>query len=148
MAVDWNQLAERLNGCESFVLCSHLRPDCDALGSELGLAGILKQLGKSVRIINAHPVPPSLGFIDPLNEIEVLGEGVQPGEIKADCFVVLDTSAWPQLGDMGDVLKGFSGTKLCIDHHVGEDDLGTEFFKNTEAEATGHLIAKLANHCL
>lgn len=146
MAVDWNQLAERLNGCESFVLCSHIRPDCDALGSELGLAGILKQLGKSVRIINAHPVPPSLGFIDPLNEIEVLGEGVQPGEIKADCFVVLDTSAWPQLGDMGDVLKGFAGTKVCIDHHVGEDDLGTEFFKDTEAEATGHLIAKLANH--
>lgn len=146
MAVDWNLLAERLRSCESFVLCSHVRPDCDALGSELGLAGILAQLGKTVRIVNGDPIPPNLGFIDPHNKIEVLGEGVDPGDIQADCFVVLDTSAWNQLGPMGDVLRGFEGTKVCIDHHVGEDDLGTEFFKDTKAEATGHLVAKLANH--
>ena len=146
MAVDWNLLAERLNGCQTFVLCSHIRPDCDALGSELGLAGVLEQLGKSVRIINGHPVPPTLAFIDPLNKIEVLGEGVDASDIQADCFVVLDTSAWPQLGEMAQVLKDFKGTKICIDHHVGEDDLGTEFFKDTQAEATGHLVAKLANH--
>jgi phosphoesterase RecJ-like protein len=47
---------------------------------------------------------------------------------------------------MGDVLKGFQGKKLCVDHHVGEDDLGTTFYKDTKAEATGHLVAKLSEH--
>ncbi len=146
MAVQWDKLVEQINSCDSFILCSHIRPDCDALGSELGLAGALEQLGKKVRIVNGHPTPPNLAFIDPDDKIEVLGEHTQAEDVTADCFIVLDTSAWAQIGPMGDVLRGFQGKKLCIDHHVGEDDLGTEFFKDTKAEATGHLVAKLAGH--
>jgi phosphoesterase RecJ-like protein len=146
MSVNWDLLADRIHACESFILASHIRPDCDALGSELGMAGLLQQLGKRVRIVNGHPTPPTLEFIDPSRLIEVVGETASPDEVRGDCFIVLDTSAWAQLGPMGDVLRGFSGKKLCIDHHVGEDDLGTEFFKDTTAEATGHLVAKLAKH--
>jgi phosphoesterase RecJ-like protein len=144
MPFDLDKLAQRINSCQSFILCSHIRPDCDALGSELGMLGLLKQLGKQVRIINGHPTPPILTFLDPSQTIEVIHEHVRPDDIHADCFMILDTSAWAQLGSMGDVLRGFSGTKICIDHHVGEDDLGTEFFKDTSAEATGHLVAKVA----
>lgn len=146
MSFDLDQLADRINSCNSFILCSHIRPDCDALGSEMGMLGILKQLGKQVRIINGHPTPPVLTFLDPSQMIEVIHEHVRPEDIKADCFMILDTSAWAQLGSMGDVLRGFTGKKICIDHHVGEDDLGTEFFKDTSAEATGHLVAKVAKH--
>jgi phosphoesterase RecJ-like protein len=146
MSLNWDLLAARINAGQRFILTSHIRPDCDALGSELGMAGILRQLGKDVRIINGHPTPPSLAFIDPDNSIEVLGETVAAEAIDGDCLIVLDTSAWAQLGPMGDVLRGFTGTKLCIDHHVGEDPLETEFFKDTKAEATGHLVAKLAKH--
>jgi len=146
MTIDFAALAHRILACESFILCSHIRPDCDALGSEMGLYGILKQLGKQVRIVNGHPTPPALSFLDPSQIIEVIHEHVRPEDVQADCIVILDTSAWAQLGAMGDVLRGFSGTKLCIDHHVGEDDLGTEFFKDTSAEATGHLVTKLAKH--
>ncbi len=146
MSINWDLLAEKIHASHSFVLASHIRPDCDALGSEIGMAGVLLQLGKTVRIVNGHATPPSLDFIDPKRMIEVVGESASAAEITGDCFIVLDTSAWAQLGPMGDVLRGFSGKKLCIDHHVGEDDLGTEFFKDTKAEATGHLVAKLAKH--
>lgn len=146
MSVDWERLAQRLSQCESIVLTSHVRPDCDALGSEIGMAGILRQLGKQVRIINAHPTPPSIEFIDPEKMIEVADQSLSAKDLQADCLMVLDTSAWAQLGAMGDVLREFSGVKLCLDHHVGEDDLGTEFFKDTRAEATGHLVAQLAKH--
>ena len=146
MSVNWDLLAERIHAGNRFVLTSHIRPDCDALGSEVGMAGILMQLGKQVRIVNGHPTPPSLSFIDPENMIEVVGETTAAEDVDGDCMIVLDTSAWAQLGPMGDVLRSFSGQKLCLDHHVGEDDLGTEFFKDTRAEATGHLVSKLAKH--
>lgn len=142
--MNWERLAEIIHKHHNFVLTSHIRPDCDALGSELGLAGILKQLGKKVRIVNGHPTPPILTFLDPSQVIEVLGETTKAEEVSGDCLIVLDTSAWAQLGPMGDVVRSFPGTKLCIDHHVGEDELGTEFFKDTSAEATGHLVTKLA----
>jgi bifunctional oligoribonuclease and PAP phosphatase NrnA len=146
MSLDLDKLAQHINACSSFILCSHIRPDCDALGSEMGMMCILKHLGKSVRIINGHPTPPVLTFLDPSQTIEVIHEHVKPEDIQADCFIVLDTSAWAQLGPMGDVLRNFKGRKICIDHHVGEDELGTEFFKDTSAEATGHLVAKVAQH--
>ncbi len=145
MSVDWQRLAQRIEAHQSFVLTSHIRPDCDALGSELGMAGILQQLGKKIRIINGHQTPPNLAFLDPAQTIEVVGDHVSPAEISADAIIILDTSAWAQLGPMADVVRRFPGTKIVIDHHVGEDDLGAEFFKDTGAEATGHLVTKLAD---
>ena len=146
MTINWDLLAERIHGCQDFVLCSHIRPDCDALGSELGMAGILTQLGKNVSIVNGHPTPPNLEFLDPGKKIQVLDRDISAEDVRGDCFVVLDTSAWAQIGPMSDVLRSFDGLRLCIDHHVGEDELNAEFFKDTTAEATGHLVAKLAKH--
>ena len=144
MSLDWDRLASHLRQYKRFVLTSHIRPDCDALGSEFGMAGILEGLGKQVEIVNGHPTPPGLSFLDPSQKIKVIGEHITPDEVNADCIIILDTSAWAQLGPMADVIRRFYGPKLCIDHHVGEDELGTEFFKDTSAEATGHLVALCA----
>jgi bifunctional oligoribonuclease and PAP phosphatase NrnA len=144
MSLDWDRLASILKSQKRFILTSHIRPDCDALGSELGMAGILEGMGKQVEIVNGHPTPPGLAFLDPSQKIKTIGEHISPDEVAGDCLIVLDTSAWAQLGPMADVLRRFPGPKLCIDHHVGEDELGTEFFKDTSAEATGHLVTLCA----
>jgi phosphoesterase RecJ-like protein len=146
MNLDWKGLISIIRNHERFVLTSHIRPDCDALGSELGMAGILQGLGKQCTIVNGHPTPPALTFLDPSQSIRAINENIQADEVSGDCLIILDTSAWAQLGPMADVLRRWSGTKLVIDHHVGEDDLGTLFFKDTNAEATGHLVALLAKH--
>lgn len=146
MSVPWNKLIERLKSFDRFVLTSHIRPDCDALGSELAMAGILEGMGKRVMIVNGHPTPPILTFLDPRQSIRVLGESITPEEVSGDCLIILDTSAWAQLGPMADVVRRFGGHKMVIDHHVGEDDLGAELFKDTSAEATGHLVALCAKH--
>ena len=144
MSLAWDRLIPILRSHRRFVLTSHIRPDCDALGSEIGMAGILEAMGKQVTIVNGHPTPPALAFLDPRQNIRVLGESIHPDEVEGDCLVVLDTSAWAQLGPMAEVLRRFTGRKLVIDHHVGEDDLGAEFFKDTSAEATGHLVTLCA----
>lgn len=143
-SVDWKRFLQIIAPLERFVLVSHIRPDCDALGSELAMAEILQSLGKTAKIVNGHPTPHSLAFLDPAQRIEVVGNTIAPEDIHCDAIIVLDTSAWPQLGPMADVLRQFKGIKLCIDHHVGQDDLGTEFFKDTSAEATGQLVYQFA----
>ena len=147
MSLPWDELVKVIRGNQRFLLTSHIRPDCDALGSELGLAGILDALGKDATIINGHETPPNLAFIDPDRRIQTLDVDVSASKIPPhDVFVVLDTSAWAQLGPMGDVLKATRAKKIIIDHHVSEDELGAEPFKNTTAEATGRLITELADH--
>ncbi len=144
MRLDWASLLDILRGSERVVLTSHVRPDCDALGSELGLAGILEAIGKHVRIVNAQATPATLKWIDPDGRIESLAERVRPGDLAdRDLAIVLDTSAWAQLGAMGEVLKGMRERVLVIDHHVSEDDLSDRWFKDTSAEATARIVYEI-----
>ncbi|MEX2118309.1 MAG: DHH family phosphoesterase [Pirellulales bacterium] len=144
-SIDWPRFVELVAGHQRFLLTSHVRPDCDALGSELGLAGVLEALGKDVRIVNAQPTPPNLQFIDPARKIEALGIDVQPADLlDRQILLVLDTGAWAQLGEMGQILRTTTAKKLVLDHHVSADDLGAEDFKDTRAEATGTLVLEAA----
>ncbi len=54
--------------------------------------------------------------------------------------MILDTSAWAQLGSMADVVRSTKALKVVVDHHVSQDDLGAEVFKDVDAEATGRLV--------
>ena len=115
-AINWPRFAELIHAHRRFVLTSHVRPDCDALGSELGMAGVLAALGKEARIVNPHPVPPNLTFIDPDKRIEVIGRDVAGDAlIGYDALMVLDTSAWVQLGDMGDVIRATQAKKMILE---------------------------------
>jgi phosphoesterase RecJ-like protein len=146
MSIDWPRFVELIKAHQKFLLVSHIRPDCDALGSELGMAGVLEALGKDVKIVNGMATPPNLAFIDPTNRIGVIGETVQAADLAdRDAIMILDTSAWAQLGAMGDVIRAHSAKKIILDHHMSQDDLGAENFKNTQAEAAGRLVVEAAD---
>lgn len=140
MPIDWRPFVEIVRGHKSFVLTSHMRPDCDAIGSELALALALRSLGKEARIVNGDTVPPHIAFIDPKHDVLTLGRDIQASDVKPEVLIVVDTSAWAQLGPMGDVIRGTSAKKIVIDHHVSQDDLSATVFKDVESEATGRLI--------
>lgn len=138
--IDWRPFTKLVNESNSFVLTSHMRPDCDAIGSELGLALALRSLGKTVRIVNGDSVPPHIGFIDPNHDVLVLGQDISADDVKCDVHAVVDTSAWSQLGPMADVIRNSTAQKINIDHHVSQDDLGATVFKDVTSESTGRLI--------
>ncbi len=146
MSINWQPLLEVISSSKSFLITSHCRADCDALGSELGLAQVLESLGKRVRIVNGDEVPRHVEFIDPLQRIEMLDRDLSGAEALSDLdvLVVVDTSAWGQLGPMAEVVRQFAGKKIVIDHHVSQDDMQAQVFKDASAEATGRLILELA----
>jgi bifunctional oligoribonuclease and PAP phosphatase NrnA len=143
MPIDWRPFVELVKQHESFVLTSHMRPDCDAIGSELGLAYALKALGKQVRIVNGDAVPPHIAFIDPHHVVEVLDRDVRADELKAQVHIILDTSAWNQLGPMAEVIRKSTALKVIVDHHVSGDDMSSEVYKDTTSEATGRLVLEI-----
>ena len=145
MKLDWTPLQQLLDAHERFVITSHVRPDADAIGSEMGLASLLQQRGKQVRIINSSATPPHLRYLDPQGTICQLGPGNSlPEGFVPEVFIVVDTSAWAQLSDVGRVMREFTGPKVVIDHHQSADDLGAIELKDTTREATGSLIVELA----
>jgi bifunctional oligoribonuclease and PAP phosphatase NrnA len=145
MPIDWPRLTEIVRGHQKFLLTSHIRPDCDALGSELGMAGILESMGKDVLIVNGQPTPRNLLFLDPTKRLKAIGIDIQPAELAdREVLMILDTSAWAQLGPMAEVVRGTKAKRVVLDHHVSNDDLGAEAFKEPTAEATGRLVLQAA----
>jgi bifunctional oligoribonuclease and PAP phosphatase NrnA len=141
-SVAWNELKTIIDRHQRFLLTSHVRPDCDALGSELAMAELLDALGKEVRIINADAVPPRLAFIDPQRRVEVLPEGSAGAPWDGvDVILVLDTGAWAQLGCMAAVVRATSAQVVVVDHHANEGEITKLVFRQEAAEATGRLVA-------
>lgn len=144
MSIDWTPLADLIETHDRFLVTTHVRPDGDALGSEVGMAGLLRQKGKDVRVVNSSRTPPRYDFLDPDGTLfEHYGAESGPPDLSdREVAVILDLSAWSQLGDMADLIRGFSGPRVVIDHHVSQDDLGATFLKDTTSEATGSLIVQ------
>jgi phosphoesterase RecJ-like protein len=143
--IDWTPLADIVRSHDSFLLTSHVRADCDAIGSEIALSLILESLGKHVQIVNGDAVPEHIEFMDPDRRVRVAGVTAPLEALRGfDVLIVLDTSAWSQLGAMAGVVSGFARKKAVIDHHVSEDDLHADVFKDSTAEATGRLILEFA----
>lgn len=145
MTIDWQPLCDIIEQHQRFVLSSHVRPDADALGSELAFANLLESIGKSVRVINPSAPPDNLKFLDPRGRAVKFGQNASADEVcDTDVHVVLDTSAWKQLDSVGRALKRSTAVKVLIDHHVSSDDLGAIEFKDTSSEATGALVFDFA----
>ncbi len=143
-AMDWTLLKTVLNENESFLISSHVRPDADALGSELGMRAILLAMGKKVTIVNASAPPANLQFMNPPGVILKLNDTVTRAAIpQHDVVIIVDTSAWQQLGSMADVIQASAAKRIVIDHHVSSDDLQALELKDIESAATGELICEI-----
>jgi bifunctional oligoribonuclease and PAP phosphatase NrnA len=149
MSIDWTPLADLIETHDRFLVTTHVRPDGDALGSEVGMAGLLRQKGKDVRVVNTSRTPPRYDYLDPDRTLfEHFGSQTRPADLAdREVAVILDLSAWNQLGDMAGYIGEFPGPRVVIDHHVSQDDMGATFLKDASAEATGALIVR-AFHAL
>ncbi|MCA9033957.1 MAG: bifunctional oligoribonuclease/PAP phosphatase NrnA [Planctomycetaceae bacterium] len=142
---DWELLKETIQSHNSFLITSHVRPDADALGSELGMRAILLALGKEVTIVNASAPPANLQFLNADGHVLKLNESITKANVpKVDVVIIVDTSAWQQIGTMADIIQASDAKRIVIDHHVSSDDMNAIEFKDVNAAATGELIFEAA----
>ncbi len=143
MPINWTPLVDVVRAHQRFLITTHVRPDPDGLGSQLGLADVLEQMGKEVRLVISSLWPPRYDFMDPQRRIKRFEP---PGSQyrDAEAIFVLDTGTWGQLGDFGAFMKTMNVPKVVIDHHISQDDLGATRLVDTTAEATGRLICEAA----
>lgn len=111
------------DGAERFVLTTHVNPDGDALGSQLGLARFLLARGKHVRVVNQDPTPEILRFLEAEGfAVETYDPGTHDEVLRSfDLVVLLDNSAPDRLGRMEPIMGEVAGHTLCIDHHPSRD---------------------------
>ena len=140
---------EALDGADRLVLSSHLRPDGDALGSEIALALALRARGKEVLVLNVDPPPRTLDWFvegQPAGLVQTYEKGSLPqaeAVASADLLVVLDTNAKHRLGDVGDLFTQASAPVVLIDHHPDPETWFDLACTRTEAAATAEIVYDL-----
>ncbi len=139
MPLDWSPLVKLLRQHQTILLMTHVRPDADGLGSQLGLADALETLGKKVHVVIASALPPRYQFLDPTGTRIERFRGSGEAYRNVDLIVVMDTGTWGQIGDFGEFMRSMSVPKVVVDHHRTQDDLGGTAFVDTDAEATGRM---------
>lgn len=126
-------------------LTTHVNPDGDGLGSEVGLAVMLRALGVNVVITNPTPTPSRYDFLFAgLPGLDKTGEAVKELR-RADLIIVLDIADLGRLGMLAETVRERGVTVACVDHHVSKGDLppGPRYV-DPDAAATGELIRELA----
>ena len=127
---------------ESFVLLSHVRPDGDAIGSQIALGFALEAAGKKVRLINEDGLPDNLAFMVGSDRIET-----PPAEPISDVDVViaLDTATKPRLGAKVLEAVGHCERWINIDHHKSNPSYGNLNHIDSSSPATGQILYNLIN---
>ena len=141
----WASIRQFIDRHDSFVVSSHINPDGDAIGSELGLARFLRQLRKRVVVMNSTDTPDVLRFLDPGDEIHVYGEPGSRALLDGiDAAIIVDVNNWEHLGNIGRALQALSIPRACIDHHQGDvPGFAETMVSDTSAAAVGLLILEL-----
>ena len=127
-----------LLAAEKIVLCTHVSPDGDTLGSTLGLARFLLQQGKQVTVFCDDKINDSLGFIPGM---ELVQRPVAGTKLAADMLVVIDASSFDRIGIVADVVE--YKELLNIDHHISNDRFAEYLYLDPKAAAVGEVMVDL-----
>ena len=140
------EIIEVLRGSTQVVISTHVRPDGDAIGSQLALGLFLRALGKDVTMINRDAVPATLAWMEGAEEIEVFeGHFNQLRCLnEAEVVVLVDLNAGRRLGrDLESSVRDCTAIKVLIDHHRQPESWFDYRLVREGTAATGMLVYEL-----
>ncbi len=130
------KILDVINENDRFLITSHMDPDGDSIGSQLGLFYALKDLGKKSYIVDQGQLPAKYDFLDPENLIKGEANSI-PFSPQVTVFV--ECPEIKRIGFVSDLLPPES-IKINIDHHHDNDNYGDLNWVDTECCAAGEMI--------
>lgn len=135
-------LGEIFDQNQTFALMSHMRPDGDAIGSQLGLGLALEAMGKTVFYWNEDGLPDSLAFLSCSEKISF-----PPAEApEIDVAIALDTATKVRLGDANLIAAAKAKLWVNIDHHISNPRYGDVNYVDATSPATGQIVYDIIQH--
>lgn len=118
------------------VVCAHVRPDGDAIGSVLGMTLALRLAGIAAvpTLADDRPAPSTYSFLPGFSLF------VNASDLEApDVFVALDTPIPERLGVARPLMES-AATTIVFDHHPDATEYGTHCVCDPTKAATGQMV--------
>lgn len=145
---DVTALKELLREPRRIFITTHHKPDADALGSSLGLAGYLRKKGHHVTVVTPSDYPDFLSWMPGNEDVVVYEPGrndrrVQEIIRESDVLFCLDFSALSRIHELGALVQASPATKVLIDHHEQPEPFADLAFSFPSAAATAELVFEI-----
>lgn len=114
-------LRSLIDGARNIVICCHVNPDGDAIGSSLGWAEYLRSQGKEPVVIVPDQYPDFLQWLPGTEKIVRYDKRKAEADslfAGADLVFCLDFNQPSRTDAMADALVGSPGAKVMFDHHL------------------------------
>lgn len=128
-----DRIIEEIKKYETVIIHRHIRPDPDAIGSQLGLAFAIKQFDPSKNVYVVGEEEPSLSYLGTMDDIE---DKTYEGAL----VIVCDTANTERISDE----RYDKGAMLIkIDHHPNEEPYGDLNWVDPTFSSTSEMIVEL-----
>ena len=131
-----NAILEEIEHAQTILICGHLRPDGDCLGSAFALREYCLGLGKSADVCSPSPIPESYKFMRQSEKFNVLSRKTY------DLFIAVDCATQDRIGKMEGFFRSAPRT-VCIDHHEGHEGFADVNLVKNYASSTCEIVFDL-----
>lgn len=119
---------------------THIRPDGDAIGSQVAASIWLSKFGKHVYAFNDDPIPDNLSWL--LTYFPVQKTDKTQVE-SCDAYLCLDGNSASRFGEMGESIFNSGKPVYLIDHHPNPQGNFAAMLWNVKACSTAELVFHL-----
>jgi phosphoesterase RecJ-like protein len=124
----------------SFLITSHAGPDCDAIGTSLGLMYLLQAMGKQATVVLADPVPSLCRNLPGVGQI---AQTLPPGPV--DALIILECDTFERTGFTRAQFEAVKpGITINVDHHLSGKPYADFNWIDPAAAAVGEMVYLLA----
>lgn len=132
-----DRILDAVAASQRICIVSHIRPDGDCIGSQLGLALALQAQGKDVVCWNEDAMPQKLSFLDPKRLVRAPRRNEE-----FDCVIAVDSASLGRLGKVADCINKRK-VFINIDHHQSNTRYADLNWVSAKEPSTGELIFRL-----
>ncbi len=135
------KILEKIKKANKILVNCHRGPDSDSVGSALALSGVLRNLGKEVKIVCPSDVPADLKFLSGADLIKRVNFSTFDFS-EFDLFLAIDSSTYSMVTGLKDNNKPSINT-IMIDHHYSSEKFGKINLIDAKTTSTGELLFKI-----
>lgn len=133
----FQQILDKIKEYDTIIIHRHMRPDPDALGSQIGLRDIIRHNFPKKKVLATGFDEPTLAWIAKMDQ-------VTDQDYQGALVVVTDTANTPRIDDERYKKGGFL---IKIDHHPNDEVYGDLSYVDTNASSASEIVTDFALSC-
>ncbi len=129
---------------DNILISTHIHPDADGIGGQIGLCLALRELGKNAWCVNEGPLLERYRYLDQQGVVLSVAEYAKKKHpAHVDLFIVVDANNLARVGTPVEKLVAKAGDLLFVDHHPCPKEVAAIHCIDTNMAATGELVGML-----